>query len=283
MIASPAEIVDIAEDALYKKATSRWGTVVLSATYAGALIALGFVFYTTTQVGAAGLPFGVAKLLGGLAFSTGLALVVILGADLFTSTTMTVLPGATKKLPPARLLQHWGVVYAGNFLGALLVAAAIFLSGTPQQAGGQWGAVVIETAAAKVSHGVVEAFFLGILCNIMVCLAVWVAYAGRSAADKIIALTLPIALFVATGFEHCVANMFMIPLGLMLKAQGASDAMAAVSASTNIDGLTLSSFLVNNLVPVTLGNIVGGGVILGLGMYLWHRADAATQAATEVK
>ncbi len=279
MIPSPSEIADIAEAGLIKKATTPWRTTFVSAMFAGALIAIGFVFYTTSQVGADQLPYGVARVLGGVVFSTGLALVIILGADLFTSTTMTLLPGMDKKLPAGRLLAHWGVVYLGNFAGSLLVALTIFLSGTHHNSAGGWGAVVIESSVAKVSHTFVQAFFLGILCNVLVCLAVWAGFAGKSVTDKMVAITLPIALFVATSFEHSVANMFMIPLGLMIKAEGATDVMAAVNSSANVDALTIPAFFLDNLLPVTLGNIVGGGVFIGLGMFIWHRRGAYRQTA----
>lgn len=282
-VATPPEIVGIAESGLLKKANTPFGTTFLSAMFAGAFIALGFVFYTTSQVGAADLPLGLAKLMGGLVFTTGLAMVVMTGADLFTSTSMTLMGGVSGKLPWSRLFQHWGVVYLGNFAGSVLVAAIVFLSGAPGQAKGAWGAVAVKVAVAKVGHTPVEAFFLGLLCNFMVCMAVWLAFSGKSLVDKIFGITMPIALFVASGFEHSVANMFMIPLGLMLKAQGAADVMAAVGDAST-DGLTVGSFLLANLIPVTLGNIVGGGIFVGLGMFFWHnraRQEAAAAAAAK--
>ncbi|WP_222842947.1 formate transporter FocA [Bowdeniella nasicola] len=279
MIPSPSEIADLAEEGLLKKAMTPWGTTFVSAMFAGALIAIGFIFYTTSQVGAEALPYGVAKVLGGVVFSTGLALVIILGADLFTSTTMTLMPGVDRRLPWGRLLAHWGVVYLGNFFGSLLVAITIFLSGTPHTGHGGWGAVVISASVSKVSHTPVEAFFLGILCNVLVCLAVWAGYAGKSVTDKMVAVTLPIAVFVASGFEHSVANMFMLPLGLMIKAEGNPEVMAAIANGTDVDALTVPAVLLSNLLPVTLGNIVGGGVFIGLGMFIWHRRGSYRKTA----
>ncbi|MDO5722617.1 MAG: formate transporter FocA [Actinomycetaceae bacterium] len=269
-VAAPAEILGIAESGLLKKANTPFPLAFLSAIYAGAFIALGFVFYTTSQVGSAALPYGFAKVVGGIVFSTGLSMVVMTGADLFTSTSMTLMAGVDGKLPWRRLFPHWGVVYLGNFVGALAVAGIIMAAGVPAQAGGGWGATALAVASGKVSHTIVEAFFLGVLCNFMVCVAVWLAFAGRRVVDKIVAITFPIALFVASGFEHSIANMFIIPVGLMVKSQGCAQVLAA-AGNPDLTGLTLESFLLGNLLPVTLGNIVGGGIFVGLGMFFLHR------------
>ncbi|MDO5700574.1 MAG: formate transporter FocA [Bowdeniella nasicola] len=282
MMNTPAQLVDIAEDGLIKKATSPFRVTFLSAMFAGALIGVGFVFYTTSQVGAADLPFGLAKVIGGIVFSTGLALVIVTGADLFTSTSMTLLPASDGKLAWSRLLQHWGVVYLGNFVGSVLIASIVFMAGTPGNAAGGWGAVVLKVSVAKVSHSWLEVFFLGVMCNFMVCLAVWMSFAGKTVTDKVLAVTFPIALFVASGFEHSVANMFMLPLGLMLKGQADPTIMEALGTGVNLDALNAGTVLVNNLIPVTLGNIVGGGVMIGLGMFLWHRRLNAVKASEEV-
>ncbi|MFP7707535.1 formate transporter FocA [Trueperella sp. LYQ141] len=271
-LATPAQIVDAAEYGLLKKATTPFRTTLISAIFAGAFIALGFVFYTTSQMGAAQMPYGLAKIVGGLAFSTGLAMVIITGADLFTSTSMTLMLGVGGKLPWPRLIQHWGVVYVGNFIGALCVALIVFYSGTPHQGHGAWGAAALNTAISKVSHSPLESVLLGILCNFMVCMAVWLAFAGKTLADKILAITLPIALFVSAGFEHSIANMFMIPMGLLVKHAGADEVLTA-AGNPAMGGLTIPDFLLHNLIPVTLGNILGGGIFVGLGMFFWHRRD----------
>ncbi|GAB48724.1 formate transporter FocA [Mobilicoccus pelagius] len=265
---NPAQMCQAAEDAAYAKATSRPGKSFLLGITAGAYIALGFVFFVTSQVGSQVMPWGVAKVLGGLVFSTGLGLVVLTGAELFTSSTLTLMAKASGRITWGQLLRNWGVVYVANFLGSLLMAGLIYAAGTWRNADGGWGAVVLKTTAAKLHHGWVEAFVLGILCNLLVCLAVWAAYSGRTAVDKLAAITLPIALFVATGFEHSVANMFMIPLGLLVN----SGADAAFWSAAHLDpatfaGLSWSQFFTANLIPVTLGNIVGGGLMVG--MYQW--------------
>ncbi|MEJ6014132.1 formate/nitrite family transporter [Corynebacterium sp. H127] len=266
---TPAEIVDVAKDALLHKAKAPLATKVTSAMFAGAMIALGFVFYVTSQNGSAGMPYGLAKVVGGIVFSVGLGLVVITGADLFTSTSMTPILLKDKLISPVEMVLHWVVVYLGNMLGAFLIVLFIFFGGTAHQGHGGWGAVVINTALSKTSHSFSESVCLGIMCNIFVCLAVWLAYAGKTVSDKVLALTLPIGAFVATGFEHSVANMFMIPLALLLKGQ-ADPAVMEAMAGTDISGLTISSYLIHNLVPVTIGNLIGGSII-ALGMAYWHR------------
>lgn len=178
----------------------------------------------TSQVGAESLPWGVAKVLGGVVFATGLVLVVLTGAELFTSSTLTLTARASGRITWGQLLRNWLVVYVANFLGALTMVALIYLGGIWRTAaGGGWGAVVLKVSLHKVHHSFLEAFVLGILCNLMVCLAVWAVYSGRNTTDKVIAVTMPIALFVATGFEHSVANMFMTPLGILIAGTAGSE------------------------------------------------------------
>lgn len=194
-------------------------------------------------------------------FATGLALVVLTGAELFTSSTLTL----TARITWLQLLKNWGVVYVANFIGAMTIGAFIFFGGTWRSADGAWGAVVLTTSLGKVNHSFLEAFVLGVLCNLMVCLAIWAAYSGRTTTDKILAVTMPIALFVAAGFEHSVANMFMIPLGLLIKdAAGPALWASADLVPADFASLTWDAFFVDNLLPVTLGHIVGGGFLIGI-------------------
>lgn len=255
---------------LLKKATTSTLATLTSGMFAGLLIGLGFVFYTTTQVGADQLPWGVAKTIGGLAFSGALFVVMVLGVDLFTSSTMTTVPLAEGRLGPRGLLRHWGLVYFSNMIGATILGALIFFSGTHRYHDGQWGAVLVKAAIGKVSHSWLEAFALGVLCNLLVCLAVWVGFHANSVVDKLAAVVFPIPLFVATGFEHSVANMFIIPTALAAKAEGSSQLIAALG-DTNLDALTPAAYVLYNLLPVTLGNIVGGGIFVGLGLWVWQR------------
>jgi formate transporter len=272
---TPVQMAQAAEDAAYAKATGRPLKSFLLGLTAGGYIALGFVFFVTSQVGAEALPWGVAKVLGGVVFSTGLVLVVLTGAELFTSSTLTLTARASGRITWGQLLRNWMVVFVANFLGALTIVALVYAAGTWHNAEGQWGKVVLDISTAKLHHNFMEAFTLGILCNLMVCLAVWAAYSGRTTTDKVLAVTLPIALFVATGFEHSVANMFMIPLGIIISdTAGTGFWNAANIDATSYAGLNWESFLVDNLLPVTLGNIVGGGVMIGV-MYwtIFHHVD----------
>ena len=262
---TPAEMARAAEDAAHAKATGVPLKSFMLGLTAGGYIALGFVFYLTTQVGAESMPYGVGRLIGGIAFSTGLALVVLTGAELFTSSTLTLTARAAGRISWSQLLTNWGIVYGANFLGALTMVALIYVGGTWHNANDAWGAVVLSTALGKMHHTFLEAFVLGILCNLLVCLAVWAAYAGRTVTDKIVAVTLPIALFIAAGFEHCVANMFLLPLAVLIKDTAGADFWTATGLDQQeFASLTIPHFLGHNLLPVTLGNIVGGGVMIGI-------------------
>jgi len=276
VLLSPAQMARVAEDSSVAKASNRPLKSFLLGLTGGGFIALGFVFFTTTQVGAQDMPWGVARLLGGLVFSVGIVLVVLTGAELFTSSTLTLTARASGRITWGQLLKNWGVVYVANFIGALTVVALVFLGGTWRSADGGWGSVVLNSSLAQVSHSFLEAFVLGILCNLMVCLAIWAAYSGRTTTDTILAITMPIALFVAAGFEHSVANMFMIPLGLLIKDTAGADFWAEAGlAQGDFSALTWDAFLVDNLLPVTLGNIVGGGVMIGILYWtIFHHLDA---------
>lgn len=264
-ILTPAQMAQAAEDAAFTKATGRPLKSFLLGLTAGGYIALGFAFFVTSQVGAEDLPWGVAKVLGGIVFATGLVLVVLTGAELFTSSTLTLTARASGRITWGQLLRNWLVVYVANFLGAMTMVALVYVGGTWRSADGAWGAVVLNVSQYKISHSFLEAFVLGILCNLMVCLAVWAAYSGRNTTDKVLAVTMPIALFVATGFEHSVANMFMIPLGIFVADTAGSGfwTQTGLDPATFTD-LTWANFLLDNLLPVTLGNIVGGGVMIGV-------------------
>lgn len=277
---NPAQMAQAAEDAAYNKATGKPLKSFLLGLTAGGYIALGFVFFITSQVGADSLAWsGAARVLGGVVFATGLVLVVLTGAELFTSSTLTLTARASGRITWRQLLGNWGIVYFANFLGAVTMVALVFIGGTWHNADGGWGAVVLNTSLGKLHHTFLEAFVLGILCNLLVCIAVWAAYSGRTTTDKILAVIMPIALFVAAGFEHCVANMFLMPLGLLIKNTADADFWAGAGISkADFTDLTWSNFLVDNLVPVTLGNIVGGGVMIGILYWtIFHYAERPQQ------
>jgi len=227
---------------------------------AGAFIAFGAVFATTIATGASGiLSYGVTKLLVGFVFCLGLVLVIVGGAELFTGNNLIVMAWASKKVSTKDLLRNWGIVYAGNFIGSLVTVGLVFASKQYTSASGGIGSTALSIANAKIGFGFWQALTLGILCNILVCLAVWLTFSARSTVDKIAAIVFPITAFVAAGFEHSVANMYFVPIGLAIK-----DFDPAFAASTGLDlsGLTWSAFLVNNLLPVTIGNIIGGSVFV---------------------
>jgi formate/nitrite transporter len=228
---------------------------------AGAFIALGAIFATTVATGGSALPYGVAKLLTGLVFSLGLILVIVGGAELFTGNNLIVMAWASKKITTQKLLRNWFFVYIGNFIGSVGTAGLLFFSGQYKFGGGAVGLTALNIANAKTSLDFVEALVLGILCNTLVCLAVWLVMSARTTTDKILAIIFPITAFVAAGFEHSIANMYFIPTGLFLagKLPGGGD-----------PELSWGNFFLGNLLPVTLGNIIGGVVFVGFAYWFIH-------------
>jgi formate transporter FocA len=235
------------------------------AVLAGAFISLGAIFSTSVTAGGAAVPFGLLRLTSGLAFSLGLILVVVAGAELFTGNNLIVMAWASGKVTTAEVLRNWLLVYAGNFLGAGLTAVFMYWSGQYQFGGGQVGLNALTIANLKTGLAFGPAFMLGVLCNALVCLAVWLCMSARSTTDKILAIVPPITAFVAAGFEHSIANMYFIAIGLLIKA-GAPPAFWQGAGRTAADfpNLTWERFLVGNLLPVTLGNVVGGAIMVGL-------------------
>jgi formate transporter len=228
---------------------------------AGAFIALGAVFATTVTAGGAVLPYGVSRVLAGLAFSLGLILVVVAGAELFTGNNLIVMAWASRRVSTARLLRNWVLVYAGNLAGSLATVGIVFAAKQYTFGKGAVGEQALAIATAKTGYGFVQAIALGILCNALVCLAVWLCYSARTTADKILSIVPPIAAFVAAGFEHSVANMFFVPMGLLAKSDHAF--VAAHKAPDGVAHLTWGRFLWANLLPVTIGNVIGGALLVG--------------------
>jgi formate transporter len=262
----PPDMARRAEYIGIRKAEMDAVTTFILAVLAGAFIALGAVFATTVTTGE-GLPFGLAKLVGGLVFCLGLVLVVVAGAELFTGNNLIVIAWASGKISLRQLLRNWVIVYAGNFVGAAATAALMLFSRQYTFAGGAVGANALKIAHAKVELGFVQATALGVLCNVLVCLAVWVSYSARSTTDKILAILFPITAFVAAGFEHCVANMYFIPMGLFIQA---FDADFVARVGLDLPNLTWSNFLLSNLLPVTIGNIFGGAVMVAAVYWFVH-------------
>lgn len=249
----PPEMALKAEHVGVAKATMDFWSLLTLAVLAGAFIAFGALFMTVTVAGASDLlPYGVVRLLGGLVFSLGLILVVIGGAELFTGNNIMVMAWAGGLIKLPALLRAWAIVYVGNFIGAIGTAGLVFLSGHMDAGNGIVGRTAMAIANAKVAIPFVEAVMLGILCNVLVCLAVWLTYSARTVTGKVLVIVPPITAFVAAGFEHSIANMYFIPLGLLMTWFG--DAPAGLTVS----GLTM------NLIPVTIGNIIGGGLLVGV-------------------
>lgn len=223
---------------------------------AGGFVALG-TLYAVIVFADPTLPFAVSRLLGGLAFSLGLVLVVIAGAELFTGNNLLVMAWADGKITTAELVRNWVVVYFANAIGAIGIALVVWLSRHGDLNQGAVAARYVEIAAIKTALPFWEAFFKGVLCNLLVCLAVWMAMAGRGVTDKILAVIFPISAFVAAGFEHSVANMYLIPLGILL-----APGVAGAGAAPDWWGF------VSNLVPVTLGNIAGGSILVAAVYHL---------------
>lgn len=264
LILAPHEIAVEAEEMGVKKSKSDTITLLALAILAGAFIGLGAMFATTVASGADGvLPYGVTRLLAGFSFSLGLVLVLIGGAQLFTGDMLMVMAWASKRISTVKMIKVWALVWIGNFIGAAGVALLVFLSGHYKFGGGANGIAALHYAEAKSVLPPLEAFSLGILCNILVCLAVWLTLAGRSATDRILAIVFPVTAFVAAGFEHCVANMYYFSIGLMIHYGGSESFQAIVAGHTA--PIPLSGVAMNLLV-VTLGNWVGGSLLVG-GIY----------------
>ncbi len=268
----PAEMAQKAEQVGMAKANMGPRRTLMLGVLAGAFIALGAVFSTTVATGSGVLGFGLGRLLAGLVFCLGLILVVVAGAELFTGNNLIVMAWASGKVTTRQVVRNWLLVYVSNFAGALGTAVLVFIAGQYQFAGGQVGLTALNIAAAKVGLGFWQAVALGILCNTLVCLAVWLTFSARTTTDRILAVLFPISGFVAAGFEHSVANMYFIPIGLMIRWWAPEGFWSAIEMSAAAyAGLDWPSFLIGNLLPVTIGNVIGGAVLVGAvywGLYL---------------
>ncbi|MDH3608272.1 MAG: formate/nitrite transporter family protein [Gammaproteobacteria bacterium] len=243
---TPAKMAELVEDIGVKKAALPTVPTLMLGLLAGAFIAFGAMFFTLVMTNQY-MGLGSARLLGGIAFSLGLILVVVGGAELFTGNNLIVMAWADRKVTTLQLLRNWGLVYISNLSGAVGAAALVYWSGTLSFGDGAVAETALDIAIAKINIDPLQAFIRGILCNVLVCLAVWLCFAAHHVAGKILAIVFPISAFVALGFEHSVANMYFIPLGMLVSG----------------GDISVMDFL-NNLVPVTFGNIVGGGVFVAL-------------------
>ncbi|HHX8503050.1 TPA: formate transporter FocA [Vibrio diabolicus] len=269
---SPKEMMAEAEKFALSKANKTSSMTLSLAIMAGAFIGLAFLFYITVTTGSAGAGWGLSRLAGGLAFSMGLILIVICGGELFTSSVLSSISWANKQISFGKMLSIWGKVYVGNFIGAMFLLALVTAAGLYQMDNGQWGLNALNIAQHKLHHTLIQAFALGILCNLLVCLAIWLTFSSANAMTKAAMTIMPVAMFVSSGFEHCVANMFMVPLGIVIAnfAPESFWASVGVPASQYAD-LNIGHFITANLIPVTLGNIVGGAVLVGLANWCIFR------------
>lgn len=241
---SPDKIAKFVETIGVKKAGLSFMPTAMLGLLAGAFISFGAMFFTLVMTNH-GLGFGPSRLLGGIAFSLGLVLVVVGGAELFTGNNLIVMAWAERKITTVKLLRNWTIVYLANLLGALGSALFVFWSATLTMNDGAVADTAIQIASAKINLDPFTAFMRGILCNTLVCLAVWLCFAAHDVSSKILAIVFPISAFVALGFEHSIANMYFIPIGMLLTG----------------GEINVLDFL-GNLIPVTIGNILGGGLFV---------------------
>jgi formate transporter len=258
----PAQMARRAEDIGVAKASLPLDRLFILAVLGGVFISLGAAFSTVVTAGG-GLAPGVSRLLGGLTFALGLILVVVGGAELFTGNMLVVMAAASGRIRLGALARNWAVVYIGNLIGAVATAVLVFLSQQYRQGSGSVGERVLAIAQTKSSLGVLPAVTLGVLANLLVCLAVWLSLSARSTVDRVVAVTVPVAAFVACGFEHSIANMYFLPIGLFVKDH-APDAFWTEIAGTKAQfaELTWTRAITHNLLPVTAGNIIGGGLLV---------------------
>jgi len=260
----PSEMATQAESLGVAKAKMAPTKTFVLAVLAGAFIAFGSVFFTTVT-SASTMSYGVTRLLGGLSFCLGLVLVIVGGAELFTGNNLIIMAWANKKVSTLQVLKNWCLVYLGNFIGALFIVVLMIFARQYLSASGMVGINMLNIAKVKCELGFTQAIALGILCNILVCLAVWLCFSSKSISGKIISIVFPVTAFVSCGFEHSIANMYFVPKAIMMLNQQDSKILALIEQSgVNYDTVTWSNFFINNLLPVTLGNIIGGAVLVGL-------------------
>jgi formate transporter len=261
----PAGMAQRAVDTGVKRVTLDFWTLLSLSVLAGAFISFGAVFATTVSAGAAwsNYPYGLVRLASGLVFSVGLLIVVIAGAELFTGNNMIVMAWASGRVSTRAMLANWAVVYVGNCIGALAMAVLMYLSRQYTFADGAVGLAALSAANAKAQLAFGQAIVLGVLCNALVCLAIWMCYAARTTIDRVVTIVPPVAAFVACGFEHSIANVYFLPVGLLIK-DGAPPSFWSGIGKTPDDfsALTWGAFLVDNLLPVTIGNVIGGSLMV---------------------
>ncbi len=258
----PSDMAIACESAGVAKAGLDAVTLLVLGILAGAFIAFGAIFMTVVLTGADGLPWGVARLLSGLVFSLGLILVIVGGAELFTGDSLMVVAWASQRITLSALLRAWTLVYVGNVAGAVGTSFLMFFSGQHTFAQGAVGRTALAIASAKATLPTGELFFLAVLCNVLVCLAVWMSFSARSTTDKVMVIILPVAAFVAAGFEHSIANLYFLAYGLTIKSWAGAQFWETIGTAGGYPQLTIYGAC-HNIVVATLGNLVGGSFMVG--------------------
>ena len=268
----PAEITDFTINMALDKAGGAFHKLFILSILAGAFIAFAASGSNMAAFNLFAEPttYGLGKALAGVVFGTGLMLVVLAGGELFTGNTLILAAVCQKKVSIRLMLRNWAIVYTGNFIGSVFIAYMVVHSGLFSSGGDMLGAVTLKIAAYKVNLEFSQAFVLGIMCNWLVCLAVWISYGADTMAGKILSIFFPIWLFITSGFEHSVANMYYIPAGIMIRMNESYAGLSGLSSGA-LDSLTWGSFILSNLIPVTLGNIVGGGIFVGVAYWYVYK------------
>jgi len=268
----PNEILDYTIETAIGKANGRFVKLLILSILAGAFIAFAAEGSNMAAFNLFANPttYGLGKVLAGAVFGTGLMLVVLCGGELFTGNTLILAAVCEKKVSVSGMLRNWVIVYIGNLIGALFIAYMMYHSGLFSSGADMLGAITLKIAVYKVNLSFTQAFILGIMCNWLVCLAVWLSFGADTMAGKILAIFFPICLFITSGFEHSVANMYYIPAGIMAKANETFVVLSGVSAEA-LSALTWQGFFVSNLLPVTLGNIIGGAVFTALAYWYAYK------------
>ena len=274
---TPAMVARMVAERGVVKANAPFVTTFVLGVLAGAFIGLGAVLSTVVATGST-LGYGPTKVLSGLAFSLGLILVVVAGAELFTGNNLITMSWVSGSTSLWRLLRNWAIVYVGNLVGALSIVLMLSYADWWRQADGALGGTALSIAVAKASLPFGVVVFRGILANALVCLAVWLASAGRTVTDKILAIAFPITAFVAAGFEHSVANMYFLPMGLTLEGE-ATVARAAGLSATDLASFDVGSVIVN-IAAATFGNVIGGAVLVGLVYWFVYLRPAVNTSGT---
>jgi formate transporter len=265
-------------------------TLLVLSVLGGAFVAFGAIFATTVTAGSvtavnadgamfsASLPYGIVRLLSGLAFTVGLVLIVVGGAELFTGNNLIVIAWASGKVRTRDVLLNWIIAFSGNVAGAFLTAVLMFETTQYTFGGGAVGLTALTTANAKASLAFIPAFTLGIMCNALVCLTVWMCFAARTTVDRVFTIIPPITAFAAAGFEHCIANAYFIPMGLFIRTGAPASFWTSIGkAPADFPALTWWNFLVSNLIPVTIGNLIGGTVMVAAVYWFIYLRDQKRQ------